>query len=216
MGYPANVPTRISLWYVKGMGIGSAQLSPEGFVISVTRCLCDSQRHKRPPGARQRVASGTNRSSRPTAREVTVSKHDPGIASRYSSRRSQRTSTGSILHTRATSFRNARFLETGSSRVTRKAGKAIFSASPGKPAPLPTSSRRPLRSSHREMNRLSPKCRVMHSSSLQIAVRLILRFQCRSKLRYATNWPVCAAESSSPKDSSNWVIRASLSMVPEL
>ena len=143
-----------------------------------------SQRRRLPPGLRHCAARGTRTSRFPTARMVAKSKAG-AVGWREPILPAARRATQTWLNpqARAASLRKARFFATGSSRVTESSGKAIFRAKPGKPAPLPMSSRVPWSCTCRARKRLSPKWRVTHSSGSRMAVRLIFWFQRSSRWR---------------------------------
>jgi hypothetical protein len=176
----AFLPTRITRWRARGRGLRGSHTKPWADRVIAAACGSLSHRHTRPLGAKHLDALRVSAARLPTARAVTKSNDAPEAARENSSKRSPRTSTPSNSQALATSLRNALFFATGSSSVTASSGATILSASPGKPAPLPISSSLPPRATQLARNKLSPKCRVTHSSALRTAVRFILSFQ-RSK-----------------------------------
>lgn len=174
-------PLQISAERVRGMGMGALQVRPHSMPASPVAWAWLNQRRRLPPGSRHSAARGTSASRLPTARMVAKSNEGAGVEEANSSRRSPRTVTWVNPQARAASFKKARFFATGSSRATAIPGKTIFKARPGKPAPLPMSSKSPRSRMCRARKRLSPKCRVRHSSGSRMAVRLIFSFHRRSK-----------------------------------
>src|SRR4029077_3526871 len=154
-----------------------------------------------PPTRRNGRRYSAHAASVPTARAVPTSYAARRSAAWASvSARSFRTSTSVSPRRALVSSRNRDFFPTDSMQVSFTFGIAMRSASPGKPAPLPTSTTRsrPVHTRTAHAVNESRKCFIATASSSMIAVRFTVVFRSMSSAAYRSHTATCALDKGTP------------------